>query len=488
MKFLPWLIGWLLVVSLGSPLSSAAKNPPLSTPNNRYGVHILDPLEIDAAAKLVNSSGGLWGYVTIPIRSDDRDPIKWSAFFRRAGQLKVIPIIRLATFVYQDTWAAPTAYDLVDYANFLSDMPWPTKNRYIILFNEPNHAKEWGGTVDPAAYATLLIQAKAIFSSRSSDYFLLTGGLDMSAPTNRTSLDALSFYRRMTLAQPHWLDAIDGLSFHAYPNPAFSSPVSSTTRYGILSFRHELDFLQSLRLTRTTSLPVFITETGHLGQPHFFSTAFNTVWTDPNLVAITPFLLFAGTGDFSGFSLLDPAHQPTSSYQDIFALPKTAGSPLLGVIIPVSPTPTANPDAPTSGGPIPLLTKIKDMLFTPNPGRQLTIGATTLTVDIADTDALRAHGLSDRTSLPPLSGMLFTFPAVHRPNFWMHGMLFGLDFVWINSGKVVGITENIPPPAATNNQPLIVRPDVFADWILEVPAGFIAAHGIKVGDEVVLSP
>ena len=53
-----------------------------SVPNNRVGVHILDPNEINDAAKLINSSGGDWGYVTIPIRSNDRDRDKWLKFSR----------------------------------------------------------------------------------------------------------------------------------------------------------------------------------------------------------------------------------------------------------------------------------------------------------------------------------------------------------------------------------------------------------------------
>ncbi len=46
---------------------------PLSVSNNRFGIHILNPSEVEKAAELVNSSGGDWGYVTIPIRANDRD-------------------------------------------------------------------------------------------------------------------------------------------------------------------------------------------------------------------------------------------------------------------------------------------------------------------------------------------------------------------------------------------------------------------------------
>ena len=155
---------------------------PASVPNNRVGVHILDPNEINDAAKLINSSGGDWGYVTIPIRSNDRDRDKWLKFFQNARRLHVIPIIRLATYPNSDVWVEPNSADLIDFANFLNDMPWPTNNRYLILFNEPNHANEWGGNLNPYNYATLLIDAHRIFKDRSSDFFLISAGLDMSSP------------------------------------------------------------------------------------------------------------------------------------------------------------------------------------------------------------------------------------------------------------------------------------------------------------------
>src|SRR3989344_8210403 len=190
---LPLGISFLL---LAAPIKAIVN--PLSVPNNPVGIHILDPSEVFEAAKLVNSAGGDWGYVTIPMRSDDRDRVKWTNFFTQTKNLRLVPVVRLATYIYGSVWAAPTAYDLVDFSNFLSDMPWPTQNRYIVLFNEPNHSQEWGGRVDPAAYARLLDTARTIFSARSSDFFLITAGLDMSAPTSSTSLDALKLYTLMT--------------------------------------------------------------------------------------------------------------------------------------------------------------------------------------------------------------------------------------------------------------------------------------------------
>ncbi len=171
---------------------------PLSVPNNKFGVHILETNEIEEAAKLVNSNGGAWGYVTIPIRSNDINPQKWKAFFKKCAELKIIPIIRIATYPEKNDWVKPTAYDLVDFANFLNEMPWPTKNRYIVLFNETNRANEWGGDVNPEEYAAMVMDARRIFMARSTDYFLLSAGLDMAAPNSivNYSTNALAFKNR----------------------------------------------------------------------------------------------------------------------------------------------------------------------------------------------------------------------------------------------------------------------------------------------------
>jgi len=466
---------------------------PLAVPNNRIGVHVLDTPEIEKAAKLINSSGGDWGYVTIPIRSNDRDIDKWVRFMHEAKRLHVIPLLRIATYPQEGIWATPTVYDLVDFANFFDNLPWPTKNRNVILFNEPNRASEWGGEVAPDEYATLLIEASNIFKAHSQDYFLITGGLDMSLPNSKTSLDALEYYRRMTLVQPEWIKYVDGLSMHAYPNPGFSSFPWTLSRYGITSYRYELAYLNSLKLSRSSTLPLFITETGWINDlgSKYYKTSLDTYWNDANIVAITPFVLFAGNSEFSKFSLLTLNNQPTGSYQEIYKYPKISGSPLLANIyispaisssFVISPTPQTTPFS--------IFDKAKlffNNLFNTNKStRTLEIGEVTLNVEIADTDKLRTQGLSGKNSLAANSGMLFIFPESSRHTFWMKNMKFDLDFVWINREQVVQIHELVPAPAKTAGVPKIINPDVNIDMVLEVPTGFVSQNKIQVGDKVML--
>lgn len=454
---------------------------PLLVPNNRVGVHISEPSEVNAAAKLVNSSGGDWGYVTIPIRSNDLIREKWQEFFLATRRLHLIPIVRLTTYPNGGTWVTPNAYDLVDFANFLTDMPWPTKNRYVVLFNEPNHGSEWGGQINPEEYATLLIEARNIFKSRSDDFFLLSAGLDMSAPNSASSLDALAYYRRMSQAQPDWYTAIDGLAVHAYPNPAFSSSPYSRTRYSIISYRFEQDALRGLGYRPK---PVFITETGWPADTAFYTAAYK-VWAADSVVAITPFLLFAGVGDFAKFSLLDITGSPKSTYREIFALGKTSGSPLLADLVIRSTL--AAPGQPALQVAPNWLDRLKRFLNFAPQIKTARLGRQTLQIEVADSDYLRQKGLAGRGNLVPDAAMLFVFDQVARHRFWMKGMNFPLDFIWVREGRVVQIHRDIPPPGQTGGVSQIVIPDTEVDQVVEVPAGWANAKGIRLGDEFVVN-
>lgn len=424
--------------------------------------------------------------MTVPIRSDDRDYAKWYTFFENARKLHIIPIIRLATFVDGPTWVAPTVYDLVDFANFLNSLPWPTKNRYVILFNEPNHAAEWGGRVSPLEYSAMLLEAKAIFKDRSGDFFLLSAGLDMSAPQTATSGDALTFYRQMSRYHPDWSGAVDGLSVHAYPNPAFSASPYTTNRFGIRSFEYELSLLKA---EGVSNKPLFITETGTKWDGGFYLPALTEIWTSSQIVAVTPFVLFAGAGDFLPFSLLDTARNPKANYRELHELGKTAGSPLLSPYF-SSPPLSASASFPDNALPTSprrtFLDTFKSIL-TPAKKPFLQINDLVVAVEISDTPAKVRQGLSGRASLPPLSGMLFVFPKIASQSFWMKDMKFPLDFVWIREGKVVELTQNVPPPSQTFGLPRVINPKETVNQVLEVPAGFIQEHGITVGDFAVLT-
>ena len=234
-----------LIVSL-SPKSVLAIENPLTVPNNKIGVHILFPSEVDKAASLVNGGGGDWGYVTIPIQSDDMNLTKWQSFMDECRKMHVIPIIRLATlgdyFNTQD-WSKPNYDDIIDFANFLNSLNWPTKNRYIIVYNEVNRADEWGGSVDPAGYARLLEYAVKEFKYVNPDFFVISAGMDNAAPTQGNQyMNEYQYYRDMASTIPDIFSEIDGMSSHSYPNPGFAQPPDVDSYESIDSYKYEQNF------------------------------------------------------------------------------------------------------------------------------------------------------------------------------------------------------------------------------------------------------
>jgi uncharacterized membrane protein (UPF0127 family) len=85
-------------------------------------------------------------------------------------------------------------------------------------------------------------------------------------------------------------------------------------------------------------------------------------------------------------------------------------------------------------------------------------------------------------------GMLFDFTGSSRtkPGFWMKDMRFALDFIWIDGNNIVGITPRIQPGVDANGQLPLYYPPAPVTQVLEVNAGWSAAHGIKVGDAVLM--
>lgn len=118
--------------------------------------------------------------------------------------------------------------------------------------------------------------------------------------------------------------------------------------------------------------------------------------------------------------------------------------------------------------------------------KHLQINEAKLTVEIADTQAKRNKGLGGRQSLATDEGMLFVFDTTGKHPFWMKGLTFPLDFVWIRGDKVVDLSLNVAPPTPGQQDASlpIYQSKEGVDKILEVNAGTIEKLRIKVGDTV----
>ena len=111
----------------------------------------------------------------------------------------------------------------------------------------------------------------------------------------------------------------------------------------------------------------------------------------------------------------------------------------------------------------------------------LTIGNKVISVRVADTEASQEKGLSGTAALGPSEGMLFVFNTTSRWGMWMKDMWYSLDIVWMDSDKkIVYIAQNVSP----DTYPKAFVPDTGALYVLELPAGFVAANGVALGQVV----
>ncbi len=109
-------------------------------------------------------------------------------------------------------------------------------------------------------------------------------------------------------------------------------------------------------------------------------------------------------------------------------------------------------------------------------------GGTTVrfSVEIADTNELRALGLMNRPSIPQFSSMLFVYNRPRVMTFWMKNTLIPLDMLFIDeTGTVASIHENaVPLSEATINGGDNIQ------YVLEIRGGLSAMLGLHVGAEL----
>jgi uncharacterized membrane protein (UPF0127 family) len=111
----------------------------------------------------------------------------------------------------------------------------------------------------------------------------------------------------------------------------------------------------------------------------------------------------------------------------------------------------------------------------PSSDAVLTAGSHRYILQLAVTSAQQARGLGYRARPPVSSGMLFVFPLSGTRCFWMKGMRFALDIIWLSpSDKVVTVHRDLLPK----------DPSIYcavAQDVVELDAGQAHAAGIDAG-------
>jgi uncharacterized protein len=102
-------------------------------------------------------------------------------------------------------------------------------------------------------------------------------------------------------------------------------------------------------------------------------------------------------------------------------------------------------------------------------------------VDVMNTPESRAKGLSGRESLAEDEGMLFVFDSPSKNYFWMQGMNFAIDMIWINENmEIIYLKKDASPEDYLST----FGPDENSMYVLEVVSGFSDKNNLKLGDKV----
>lgn len=106
--------------------------------------------------------------------------------------------------------------------------------------------------------------------------------------------------------------------------------------------------------------------------------------------------------------------------------------------------------------------------------------AVMFTVEVADTDELRARGLMFRQRLPEDRGMLFDFGEPRPVAMWMKNTYIPLDMLFVRKdGTIAYIAENTVPKSLDT---IGISEPVLA--VVELAGGTVKKHGIRSGDKV----
>lgn len=109
---------------------------------------------------------------------------------------------------------------------------------------------------------------------------------------------------------------------------------------------------------------------------------------------------------------------------------------------------------------------------------KVSIGTTAIQAEVADTEAERARGLSDKVHITANHGMLFVFPHDAQWGMWMKDMKVPVDIVWLDANKKVVAVQAAVDPAS---YPGHYTPPHNARYVLELASGVAASANITPG-------
>ena len=196
-----------------------------------------------------------------------------------------------------------------------------------------------------------------------------------------------------------------------------------------------------------------------------------------------PFLMVAAV-----LSACNDKPQPSAA-RLIADTPAPESNPTATPLLTVTPEPTAPPANPTPSivqTPEPTPTPTSTIpANTPTPtGPIAVLRDVVFKLELALSPAEKARGLGFRSSLPLDTGMLFVYDSKAQQTFWMKGVEFPIDIIWLSEKRtIVDIThEAQPQPGVPDRDLKRYQPKEPAQYVLEINAGLAVLWNFQRGD------
>jgi uncharacterized membrane protein (UPF0127 family) len=119
------------------------------------------------------------------------------------------------------------------------------------------------------------------------------------------------------------------------------------------------------------------------------------------------------------------------------------------------------------------------------PTARVELAGQELQVLVAKSYYHQYRGLGKRGSLAPYDGMIFPYLLEDKHGIVMREMRFSIDIVWFKNGVVVDMAPNVPTePGMPEAELMRYYPRTNTNLVLELPAGWVDDHGLKIGDRL----
>ena len=113
--------------------------------------------------------------------------------------------------------------------------------------------------------------------------------------------------------------------------------------------------------------------------------------------------------------------------------------------------------------------------------QEILINGKKIIMDVADDKCKIELGLSGTKEIKNSQGMLFVFDKIGNYGFWMKGMNYSIDVLWVDDDlSIIGIEKNLNP----DTYPNIFGQKYLFKYVVELPSGFSDENNIVVGNKI----